>query len=400
MTRVVVLAIDGLGSKYLGPYGNTWIETLAFNELAADSLLVHGMYAPFAEADKTVEALWNGGLSIAGSASPSPSESMLDVAHSRGCHTSLLTDDADLLDTKLAAAFAEQLEVDASAGIKLANEWDETHTAQFFAQAIDSISRLDDNALLWIHSRGLSNSWDAPYEFRAQFAEEDDPEPSGSAQVPSLTLDASYDPDTLHEIQCAFAGQIALLDRCLGVLVSVLQSEAQDVLFVLTSPRGFPLGEHFQVGWSKPTLHQELLSIPLLVRFPQRKFALRRQTGLYEVNDLVRFLSRSLGETPSDGDWLNSLSASANDRLYSVSRGVHDWLLRTPVWQLRIANLGQSTETAELYLKPDDQNEVNDVADRCVGVVEAGRAFLNKLIEGKTLPDDEEIPEILLEAME
>ncbi len=400
MTRVVVLAIDGLGSKYLGPYGNTWIETQAFNELAADSLLIHGMYAPYADANKTIDALWSG-KSISGDVPDAASEeTILRYAQSRGCHTAMLTDDADLLDTKLAAEFAEQLEVGASAGVKLASEWDETHTAQFFAQAIDSISRLEDNGLLWIHSRGLSNSWDAPYEFRAQFAEEDDPEPSGSAQVPSLTLDANYDPDTLHEIQCAFAGQIALLDRCLGVLVSVLQTEAQDVLFMLTSPRGFPLGEHFQVGWNSPTLHHELLSVPVLVRFPKRRFALRRQSALFETGDLSRFLTRSLGDPTSDSEWLSSLCAAAENRLYSVSRGKDEWLLRTPVWQLRVADLGQSTETAELYLKPDDQNEVNDVADRCGAVVEAGRQFLSQLAEGSTTRGNEVIPKILLEPME
>ena len=37
--HVVVFVIDRLGASWLGPYGNTWLETPHFNRLAAESLV-------------------------------------------------------------------------------------------------------------------------------------------------------------------------------------------------------------------------------------------------------------------------------------------------------------------------------------------------------------------------
>lgn len=418
MSRVVVLVIDGLGCKYLGPYGNTWIETQAFNQLAADSLLLDGVYAPYADASKTIDAIWQAQSSRVDSpksdvqqstsdeatpagtqvASTAPASLVRRVA-SRGVRTKLFSDDADLLDSKSAADFDEQFEVHPDVGLKLANEWDETHAARFFAQAIDAVSQLKQNELLWIHTRGLGNPWDAPYGFRAQFAEEEDPDPSGSAQVPSLELDEEYDPDALHDIQCALAGQIVLLDQCMGVLMSVLQTEASDVMFMLTSPRGFPMGEHRRVGWESPTLHHELLSVPGFLRFPERRYALRRHLGLLHTTDLSELLL----------DWYESPDAkpgildtdSQRARSYSISQGDNDTLLRTPSWQLRFVDFESERGSAELYLRPDDQNEVNDVADRCADVVEAGRDFLRELM-GATEENRAaiELPDILRDSPE
>lgn len=406
MSRVVVLVIDGLGSKYLGPYGNTWIETQAFNQLAADSLLLDGIYAPYTDALKTVNAIWggdskpeHGSLTATPGASEQPSEkrndSFMQQLSTRGVRSKLFTDDADLLDSKLAAHFDEQVEIQADAGLKLASEWDETHAARFFAQAIDALTQLKQDELLWIQSRGLGNPWDAPFAFREQFAEEDDPEPSGSSQVPSLKLDADYDPDTLHDMQCALAGQVALLDQCMGVLMSVLQTDASDVMFMLTSPRGFPLGEHRSVGWGAPSSHHELLSVPGIVRFPQRRYALRRYRGILESTDLTQLLLDWYADAESKPSILQN--EFAEQRSYSISRGENDIALRTPVWHLRFADFGTEKANTELYLWPDDQNEVNDVAGRCADVVEAGSEFLQTLLDGST---PSEVPEILRESRE
>jgi len=384
MRRAVVLTIDGLGSKYLGPYGNTWIETQAFNQLAADSLLLDGLYAPHADLAKSLESL---------SALVSP-----DWIQERGVRAKLFTDDSDLLDTQLASRFDEHTEIPSPKGMKLASEWDETHAAQFFAQTIDAINQLEPNSLLWIHSRGLGNPWDAPYEFRAQFADEEDPDPSGSSQVPSLKLDKDFDPDTLHEIQCAYAGQIALFDECLGVLLSVLQADAKDTLFVLTSPRGFPLGEHLRVGWQDSTLHHELLSVPGFIRFPNRNFALRRESGLFELADLPKLVSQWF-TNEQESTLLKQVAETC--RTYSLSEHNDEIALRTPVWQIRFEHFGEENEAVGLYLKPDDQNEVNDVSDRCEEIVEAGRQFLTEL---KSTSAEERsklvLPEVLLESIE
>lgn len=39
MMNAIVLVVDRLGAGYLGPYGNTWLETPHWNRLAARSAL-------------------------------------------------------------------------------------------------------------------------------------------------------------------------------------------------------------------------------------------------------------------------------------------------------------------------------------------------------------------------
>lgn len=385
MPSAVVLAIDGLGAKHLGPYGNTWIETPAFNRLATDSLLLDGLYASQPDQQQTCERWWGYGP-----------DGLMKTLNEHGIHTQLLSDEPELFDYPAAAPFAQQDKLEPPQGVHLAHEWDETHTANFFAQAIQAIENAPPNHLLWLHSRGFQNPWDAPYGYRQQFVDEDDPDATGSSQVPSLQLDADYDPDTLHEIQCAFAGQVVLVDQCLAVLQSVIRDIAkqQDVLFMVSATRGFPLGEHLQVGY-QPTdlLYHEQLAVPALIRYPNGEMAMKRRGNLAEFHDLGECLGRWLLQNRPSTDW--------NQRQYSVCRAGDRYLLRTPAWHIKFNQLSndreQDLKTAELYLKPDDQNEVNDVSDRCEPVVDAGREFL---LAAETSEDVRAVPEILLDPLE
>src|SRR3569623_1969659 len=45
ISSIVVLTIDRLGAPWLGPYGNTWLDTPNFNRLAASSVLCESVMA-------------------------------------------------------------------------------------------------------------------------------------------------------------------------------------------------------------------------------------------------------------------------------------------------------------------------------------------------------------------
>lgn len=388
MPRAVILVVDGLGAKHLGPYGNTWIETPALNHLAAESLVLNNVCIPFANPWKSLDAMWRGATALGPSLPALKDQNLLSWLASKNTVTQLLTDDPDLTDQQLVAQFTHQTDIDPAGGIRLADEWDETHTASFFAQAVSAIEQLSENSMLWLHTRGLGNPWDAPYEYRSRFADEEDPEPSGSAQVPNLQLDPDYDPDTLHEIQCGMAGQVTLIDRCVGVLLQVLQDAPDDILFVLTSLRGFPLGEHLTVGWHEVPLYHELMHVPAIVRYPRGEHSMRRWQGIGELRDLTEIICQ----------WFcNQNMIAEPERQFSLCRSAEEVVLRTPAWQLRFAeSIADELSPANLFLKPDDQNEVNDVASRCDEVVQAGRLYLQGLQHpGESQPA---IPEILLQS--
>ena len=385
MPSAVILVIDGLGAKHVGPYGNTWISTPAFNRLATESLLLEFVYAPHASLRRNYDVLWQDGLD------QQSDDGLLNRLHGLGVHTRLMTDSAELTEHAGALAFREQMELETTRSVRLAEEWDETGAARFCLEASELIEGMQDNTLLWLHSSGMGSPWDAPFAFREFFADEEDPEPTGSAQVPSLVLQAGYDPDMLHEIQCAFAGQVVLWDRCLDVLHSVIRKTASDLqtLVAVTSVRGFPLGEHLHVGLQDAPLYSELLHVPAFLRYPDGQSSMNRLAGLSEIGDLNKAVF----------DWFESrqvLSGRPSAREFTICQSANEVLLRSPVWQVRFPSIVDlidlEVEEAlqpELFLKPDDQTDVNDVSVRCADVVDAAREFAAHLLR-----DSDSVPEL------
>jgi hypothetical protein len=124
------------------------------------------------------------------------------------------------------------------------------------------------------------------------------------------------------------------------------------------------------VGPCDDALYGELVSVPWMLRFPDAAGAALRSQALAEPSDLWATLL----------DWwhIQGVPASPTGRsVMPLVRGDADVLrdrlclaagaeraLRTPAWHLRAG------EEPELFAKPDDRWEVNNVATRCPDVVE------------------------------
>ena len=182
-----------------------------------------------------------------------------------------------------------------------------------------------------------------------------------------------FDPDWLLGIQHACAGQVVLLDACMEVLVDAIDASraAENSLLIVTSPRGFPLGEHHRVGACDHALFGELIQIPLFCRFPEGKSASVRERGLIQPASLYDTLADWFDVLPRPAShWASSFllpseeSASFRDRGFSVATGYQ--AVRTPGWFLCTAR----EDEHKLFVKPDDRWEVNDVASRREDVVE------------------------------
>jgi hypothetical protein len=127
---------------------------------------------------------------------------------------------------------------------------------------------------------------------------------------------------------------------------------------------------------------------------------LRRSQALVQPCDLAPTTAELLGATESreafgfDRSLLPLIAGEATtlrDRVPIV--GVGEVGLRTPRWSLRVP---ESTDSdvdapAELFVKPDDYWEVNDVADRVPSAVDELRACYDETVaalgEGRSLPD-------------
>ncbi len=419
--NIVCVVVDGLQAAYLGTYGNTWVGTPHLDALAAQGFVFDQAFTSCATLAGFYHGAWLGRPAATAvletSLAPSPPGPTLPaILGASGFHTLLVTDEPELLTLPGANDFAEQLSVGESQSPEEAADSDEsTAMASTIAAAVDAWQQpggeTSRGKLLWIHLRGLLGPWDAPYARREQYAEKDDPEPPQWIAPPHRELGTDADPDELLGIRQAYAAQVATLDALLGSLVSVLDDAGQPTLLCLLGCRGYPLGVHKRLGYPAgmaPQLYGETVHIPWLMRFPGAKHAAGRSHALAEPGDLpttlldacVQTLGVEAPGTNSEG-WLPSLlpvisgeTAETRDRLLLVSPCNGEPTqqgLKTPAWYLVQRSAAEAATDAEtdlpaamasspweLYAKPDDRWEINDVSPRLPDVVERLAALLQE----------------------
>lgn len=394
----IVVVIDGLGARYLGPYGNTWIETPTFNRLAAESFLCEQCYADSPDLAVVYRSFWSGLHAASGLQSPPWLSQRL---FQKGLPATLLTDDASLAEHPGAQDFAERIVVGHSAAESLSrqataeDDISTTRFARLFAQAIDFLERSPGPFFLWIHSQGMRELWDAPQSLREQFRAEDDPPAMLGATPPQGRSTRAYDPDELLPWAQAYAAQVTLLDLCLEPYLDAVlaASRAAPLVHLLAAPRGFPLGEHNVVGLEGCSLYEELLHVPLMVHFPGGAGAAQRTQALVHPADvnatLLDLLDTLESEHParcgaSLAPLVENESAPWRHCLVSMANGGSEKTVRTRYWSLvRTACQAASSRPEsgdELYLKPDDRCDANEIASRRSQVVEDMRILLDEAV--------------------
>lgn len=382
----LVIVIDRWGAGYVGAYGNTWLETPAVNRLAGESLLLENAFADSPTLAQCYRGYWTA-LPAAMSERTGERGLSSELA-AAGIPSELITDELEIADSPLAAGFDEKLVIPTSEVTGPAVDAASTHFGMLLAAASE---RLQDPTprLVWLHARGLAGPWDAPREYRAQFRDEEDPEPLTDWVPPDYYIDARLKPDEVLGWVHAYAGQIAAMDLCLDAFLGAFRASAwaASSLLVFASPRGYPLGEHGRIGPCDHALYEELLHVPLLLRRGDGQGALAREQQLVQPADLGATLRDWFGlacpvrtgagqsvlplladdyaaplERPAEAPSQDAVKAVGDE---SPSRdilivGPDQRALRTRHWFWRGVN-----EQDELFAKPDDRWEVNEVSRRC-----------------------------------
>jgi hypothetical protein len=398
--NAAVLSIDRLGAAWLGPYGNTWLETPYFSRLAAQSLLCETVVAGSPNLAHACRAWWTG-QNVLPSTALQPPVPLPTLAAHAGLHSLFITDDPALAAHPLAASFGRQVVVEQPPASAAAREPGETGALRLVEAALAELMQLREPFLLWIHCRGMAGPWDAPLPMRQQFADEDDPQPPEFVAPPERILPADYDPDELLGLVHAYAGQVALTNLALGLLLAALDEHPlrDETLLAVTSPRGYPLGEHLRVGPCDEALYGELLHVPLLVRLPDRRGALARSQQIVQPHDLYAALAEACGWS---ADANSNLLAEIDGRLLyprqiALSTAAGQRAIRTPAWFLRESQ-ADGAPAYELFAKPDDRFEANEIASRCQDAVELLAAMLDQPpaeSAGEPLAQVSPLPELL-----
>lgn len=331
----LVVAIDGLRAAALGAYGQTAYETPAFDQLATEAVTYSEAFAPTPDPRDLYAQLAADGVIPDGAV--------------------LLTDDPEVTEP-FAEQFARVVTIEPPTPDVVAATLDETAAAAVWADfavaLIEAVGEADEPPpLIWLHARGLRGPWDAPPETYASLLDEDDPEIEAETAPAEGEIDQG-DPRDDHGDDARFAagvryaGQVVTLDACLAGWLDLADGlfEGVDHRLVVTGVRGYALGEHGRIGSTDDRLFTETQHVPLMVRNPGADQGFLREAMTVSLADVLA----TLGEKPTANEVITLASPSG---AAAVVTG--DWLLRRSA---------DPAVAIELYVKPDDRWEQNDIA--------------------------------------
>lgn len=345
---VVVLSIDGLGARYLGPYGNTSLNTPGFNRLASQGVLFENVWASTNHGDNPRSWYWDLLLHH------SPLQNVLQGPPFPEVQRWTAVLDEEVIADCCENYFEEVIRVPRLEPSAPAGSLEETQLATFFAVALERLQQVEPGDFLLLHSRGLTFPWDAPLAYREALRGEGDPPPPTEVSY-GLGYYPEVDPDVLLGWQQAYGAQVMVLDELLEHFADQLQELDHPVAWVLTSPRGFPLGEHGFLGPSADCWYDEAMHVPLLLGDPRIKEPARVPT-LIEAKCWMDFV-QEIWMKRTETNYPILPNREEEVLFGDFSTGV----VRTHSWKFIRNPDGQ----CELYVKPDDRWEKNNVADRC-----------------------------------
>jgi arylsulfatase A-like enzyme len=411
--KVIVVNVRGLHLGYVSACGNEWIETPALDRLAAEGVVFDNHIADQPNAVGARRAWRRGHYDFPSPdgtpAAPEPDLDLVRLLKDAGVVTSLVLD----AGRPSPADFMDDWDVVMEA------EPDEEATALEYVlegagQALESLAETD-SWLLWLELATLLQPWDVPEEHLERYlveeTGEDEDEDEGEALEPLLDPPAGpIDPRddlTFVRLQRSYAAAVSYFDAALGALLKELEERRllDDVLLIVTTDHGLPLGEHGVVGLVRPWLHDELVHLPLMMRLPKGEQAGGRVSALTQPVDLMPTLLDAFGlpPAPSHGHSLLPLARGAAEKVrdYACSGlrigNAVEWALRSPEWAFLLPVSGEAGEparAAQLHVKPDDRWELNDVAQHHPELTDHLEAVLREFVTATRRPEPLRPPEL------
>ncbi|HEV3262188.1 MAG TPA: sulfatase-like hydrolase/transferase [Gemmataceae bacterium] len=405
--KVVVIVPCGFHLGYLGCYGNDWVQTPGLDRLAAEGVVFDQHYADRPDA-AGAQAAWRRGryhfpVPEDGEGTMPARADLVQLLRGGRVGTSLVIDGNRPFADEFAVGWEHVTVVSSAGGGSILKR-----TLEVAGEALDRLAARDQ-WLLWVELSTLLPPWDVPEDFLEPYfqpdtADEED-EAAGAEDAPGPLPDPpaglleKTDVATLQRLQNTYAAAVSYFDAGLGALLDDLQARGLDeqVAVLLTTDRGAALGEHRVVGEEHPWLHDELIHVPLLVRLPGQAEAGRRVSALTQPVDLLPTLLELFGLPPAPvhgHSLLPLLRAEGGPTRAYAAAGLRvgeavEWALRTPQWGLVLPlrpSAGDPDRGPQLYVKPDDRWEVNNVIQHHPVLVEHLEAVLRGFVAATRQP--------------
>lgn len=387
--KAIVVIVRGLQMGALGCYGNQWIDTPALDTLAAEGIVFDQDFATNADPAGARRAWRSGRYHFPPniqSSNAGTSSDLISALRQQGIHTCLIVDGSCVSPSEFAEGWDTVQHVTAGEG-----EMPLDAVLEVVGVALERLEHCD-NWLLWIDLATLIPPWIVPLELQeAYFSEEtEEDEEEHDEESESEELEESEPLTPLTEIpiglidseddhlylslQTSYAAAVSYVDIGVGQLLQALAGleGGDDILLMVTTDAGQNLGEHGIVGMCRPWLHDELIHLPLLLRLPGAAEAGRRVAALTQAVDLAPTVADWFGAPLTDihGRSLLPLARgeveSIRDHAYSCLQigDALEYALRTPEWAYLLPlnpSGDDASRSPQLYAKPDDRWEVNNV---------------------------------------
>jgi len=402
--RAIVFIVDGVSAGFLGCYGNSWLGTPAIDDLASQSYLFEQCLTELPDPLQYYPSLLRGTHPLA-----PPSEfAICDALNAEGIPLHFLTDDHRLTALREVVDFSS-LETLPEPSEATAESAESTNLARFASVLLDWLDEPPTDEIVIAHAQGMLGPWDAPYDLRSEFADEEDPAPPDFVKPPFERENREIDSDHILGITQAYAGQISVLDMIIGELLAAIEElpDEQQPVFIFSSMGGFPLGLRGQVGRevdSPLRLYSDTLHVPLMLRTPAAADQLVRAQGLVTLGDIFPSLLRRWEIDPPPDASIDLWGMDHSGRRHVLALLEDQRCFRTSHWSIRyhlptdeqaISDQNMGSILPELFVKPDDRWEVSNIADRCPNIAEIGKSTAHQTEvairadeEPEELPDD------------
>ena len=383
--KTIVILFDGLGAKFLDPYGLSDFRHPAINRLAAESILFENLIANSVHSDVVTRSFF-------GPMDNAAENTVFHFAQQRGKKSELILD-AGVLRSSYPVKEIDQITVvEQKECLSIAKAFEETELAQVFAQVIDLVNQSKAD-FISVHCSSLMRTWDAPINERLSGVGDEDPDLDPFFVAPEKNESWRNDPDQYLQWLTAYQAQVRVLDQCLEILLSEFVSNHPDATIVFSATGGYALGEHGYVGARADTPFIEVAHLPLLVRMPMANVAAIRNRRMIEPSSVYELLINCLsnGDLP---EWAREVRIDQNAGDSCVfSHGKNGSVsIRTKYWSFVNHN-----QQHALYVRPDDLWEINNVIDRCPDVASAMIELKDTIAKGGQL---ENLPELIFESAE
>ncbi len=270
--NILCLAVDRLNADFLGAYGNAWVETPAFDALAAESILFDSFFGTSLDLETLYRAFWRGEsparvLASTDAETPDEPETTVDEPNNalnsansvdfnapnaappsifrllkeKGYRTFVVSDDETVaLHPAVEDEFCDGRFFLGSPDAALpAETLEETRFFRNFEELARFLAKLEDDAkcakdenggdaapwFVWAHFSGWNERWDFPLELRERFQEdEDDPAPYSATLVPYWPLEESAK-SAKRNVR---VNENALVEAALARAAAILDADAEN----------------------------------------------------------------------------------------------------------------------------------------------------------------------------